>query len=114
MLLLRSDIPNCSNGGNKRAWHLLSHAPQVTTIADLRVNSEGVSRGDKLEVRMGTKLTRVDRILTVYETLWKDDGTLVAHAEIALMCIANETRKFRPVPSWVQDILAVPSTAPVS
>ena len=84
---------------------------QVTSIVDLRIDSEGVVAGDTLEVRLGTKLTRGNRFMTMYETLWKGDGTLVAHAEVALLCMDNETRKFQSVPPWVQEILTVPLAA---
>lgn len=49
--------------------------------------------------------------MTMYESLWTKGGHLVAHAEIALFCMDNETRKFRPVPQWVQEALFVPSAA---
>lgn len=84
---------------------------QVTSIVDLRLDSEGVVAGDRLEVRLGTKLTRGNRFMTMYETLWRGDGTLVAHAEVVLLCMNNETRKFQSVPQWVQEILAVPLAA---
>lgn len=83
----------------------------MTNICDLRVDSTGVEAGDTLEVRLGAKLTRGNRAMTMYETLWTQDGALVAHAEIALLCMDNETRKFRSVPPWVQDILTIPSAA---
>ncbi|CAM9426944.1 unnamed protein product, partial [Scytosiphon promiscuus] len=81
----------------------------VTSISDLRVDSDGVRAGDKLDVRLGTKLSRGNRVMTMYESLWKKDGTLVAHAEIALFCMDNDTRKFRSVPPWVQEALTVSS-----
>lgn len=84
---------------------------QVTNIADLRIDSGKVRRGDTLQVRLGAKLTRGNRVMTVYETLCTQDGALIAHAEIALFCMDNETRKFRSVPQWVQDIVALPSAA---
>ena len=80
---------------------------QVTNISDLRIHSRGVVAGEKLEVRLGAKLTRGGKILNVYETLWRGDETLIAHAEIVLLCMDNETRKFRPMPSWVQDLIKV-------
>lgn len=82
---------------------------QVSNISDLRLDSTGVVAGDKLEVRLGAKLTRGNRAMTMYETLWTEDNTLVAHAEVGLLCIDNETRKFRSVPPWVQECLTVPS-----
>lgn len=81
---------------------------QVTSITDLRVHSKGVVAGEKLEVRLGAKLTKGNRIVNVFETLWRGDGTLVAHAEIVLLCMDNETRKFRPLPSWFRDIVNTP------
>ena len=84
---------------------------QVTNISDLRVDSKGVEAGDKLDVRLGAKLSRGNRVMTMYETLWTKGGRLIAHAEISLFCMDNETRKFRPVPSWMQEILMVPSAA---
>lgn len=73
------------------------------------MNSDGVVAGDKLDVRLGTKLSRGNRVMTMYETLWRKDGTLVAHAEIALFCMDKESHKFRSVPQWVQEVLIVPS-----
>lgn len=73
--------------------------------------ADNISVGDSLEVRLGAKLSRGNRLMTMYETLWKDNGALVAHAEIALFCMDSVTHKFRSVPPWVQDILTVPSTA---
>lgn len=64
--------------------------------------------GETLEVRLGAKLTRGNKIITVFETLWRADGTLVAHAEIVLICMDNETRKFRPLPSWFEDVINAP------
>lgn len=87
---------------------------QVTSISDLRLNTEGITAGDKLEVRLGVKFTKGNRGMTMYETLWKKDGTLIAHAEISLLCMNNETKKFRSVPQWVQDIVRVPSAAAVT
>lgn len=83
----------------------------MTSISDLRVNSQGVAAGDKLDVRLGAKLSRGNRVMTMYETLWRKDGSLVAHAEIALFCMDNESRKFRSVPPWVQEVLMVPLAA---
>ncbi|CAB1109740.1 unnamed protein product [Ectocarpus sp. CCAP 1310/34] len=81
----------------------------VTSISDLRVNSDGLVAGETLDVRLGAKLSRGNRVMTMYESLWKENGTLVAHAEIALFCMDNETRKFRPVPEWVQVAIMLPS-----
>lgn len=75
------------------------------------MDSRGVAAGDSLEVRLGAKLTRGNRAMTMYQTLWGKGGMLLAHAEIALLCMDNKTRKFRSVPLWVQDILTVPSNA---
>lgn len=87
------------------------HFVQVTTISDLRVNSEGVAAGDRLDVRLGAELSRGNRVMTMYESLWTKDGGLVAHAEISLFCMDNESRRFRSVPPWVQEVLRVPSAA---
>lgn len=84
---------------------------QVSNISDLRLDCERVEVGDSLEVRLGAKLTRGNRVMTMYETLWREDGTLVAHAELTLLCMDNETRKFRSVPQWVQDVVTVASSA---
>lgn len=84
---------------------------QVTNIYDLRVSSEGVAAGDRLDVRLGAKLSRGNRVMTMYETLWTKGGSLVAHAEISLFCMDNESRRFRSVPQWVQEVLMVPSAA---
>ncbi|CAM9937215.1 unnamed protein product [Ectocarpus fasciculatus] len=81
----------------------------VTSISDLRVNSDGLVAGETLDVRLGAKLSRGNRVMTMYESLWREDGALVAHAEIALFCMDNETRKFRPVPEWVQEAIMLPS-----
>lgn len=83
----------------------------MTNISDLRVSSEGVAAGDRLDVRVGAKLSRGNRVVTMYESLWTKGGSLVAHAEIALFCMDNESRKFRPVPQWVREALFVPSAA---
>eukprot|EP00752_Nemacystus_decipiens_P001401 g1386.t1 len=83
----------------------------VTSISDLRVNSNGVAAGDKLDVRLGVKLSRGNRVMTMYESLWTKGDDLVAHAEISLFCMDNESRKFRAVPPWVQEALFVPSAA---
>lgn len=93
------------------ALHLFTFFVQVTNISDLRVNSEGVAAGDKLEVRLGAQLSRGNRVMTMYETLWTKGGSLIAHGEISLFCMDNESRRFRPVPPWVQEILMVPSAA---
>lgn len=83
----------------------------MTHISDLRVNSKGVAAGDRLDVRLGAKLSRGNRVMTMYESLWTKGGSLVAHAEIALFCMDNESRRFRSVPPWVQEALIVPSAA---
>lgn len=82
---------------------------QVTNISDLRVASKGVAAGDRLDVRLGAKLSRGNRVMTMYESLWTKGGSLVAHAEIALFCMDNESRRFTAVPPWVQDAVIVPS-----
>lgn len=84
---------------------------QVTNISDLRVNSEGVAAGDRLDVRLGAKLSRGNRVMTMYETLWTKGGRLVAHGEISLFCMDNESRRFCTVPPWVQEVVMIPSAA---
>lgn len=83
----------------------------MTSISDLRFNSDGVVAGEKLDVHLRAKFSRGNRVMTVYETLWKKDGTLVAHAQVDLFCMDNETRKFRAMPQWVQEACVSASVA---
>lgn len=78
---------------------------QVSGISDLRLDDEHIAAGDTLYARQRVILSKGGRTGTLYQTLWSEDGRLVAHAKVGVLCLEVATHRVLPFPPRTRVLL---------